>query len=90
MVCRLAPAESNRETCAHLATFVQDAERLLAALCACINENYRELEAHAAAECWLHLFEKRLEVAEDLPDLIDITADAVAHFVATHQYICIN
>lgn len=46
-------------------------------------EHLGERPAHFAAESCLHVFEKHLEVARDLPDLIEIKAETVALFAAT-------
>ena len=39
-------------------------------------------QAHAAADCWLRVFEERLEGSRDLPELTRITATAIALFVS--------
>jgi hypothetical protein len=38
--------------------------------------------AHAAADCWLRVFEERLEGSSELPELTRITAAAIALFVS--------
>jgi hypothetical protein len=38
--------------------------------------------SHGAAECWLQVFEERLEGSSDLPELTRITAAAIALFVS--------
>ena len=43
-----------------LENFTLDAERWLAALYCCVRTSYDSDAAHAAADCWLRVFEERL------------------------------
>ena len=65
-----------------LENFTLDAERWLAALYWCVRTSYGDDAAHAAAECWLQVFEKRFGESSDLPELTRITAAAIALFVS--------
>ena len=79
---RLVPATSNSKICCSLENFILDAERWLAALYRCVRTSYGDDAAHAAADCWLRVFEEQLEGSSDLPELTRITATAIALFVA--------
>jgi hypothetical protein len=57
----LVPASSNSKICCSLENFTLDAERWLAALYGCVRTSYGDDAAHAAADCWLRVFEERLE-----------------------------
>ena len=65
-----------------LENFTLDAERWLAALYWCVRTSYGDDAAHAAADCWLRVFEEQLEGSSDLPELTKITATAIALFVS--------
>ena len=65
--------------------FTSDAERWLAALYWYMRTSYGDDAAYAAAECWLHVFEERLETSSDLPELTKITAIAIARFELSPQ-----
>jgi hypothetical protein len=67
----LVPASSNSKIRCSLVNFTLDAER-----------SYGDDAAHAAADCWLRVFEERLEGSSDLPELTRITAAAIALFVS--------
>jgi hypothetical protein len=71
MAAHLLIASSNGKTCGCLASFMQDAERSLAALYYCVLETYDERAAHSAAESWLQILEERLEGPSDLPSGTD-------------------
>ena len=78
----LVPASSNSKIRCSLENFTLDAERWLAALHWCVRNNYGDDAAHAAADCWLLVFEERLEGPSDIPELTRITAEAIALFVS--------
>jgi hypothetical protein len=78
----LVPASSNSNIRCSLENFTLDAERRLAALHWCVRKNYGDDAAHAAADCWLRVFEERLEGSSGLPELTRITAAAIALFVS--------
>jgi hypothetical protein len=78
----LVPASSNSTIRDSLENFTLDAERWLAALYWCVRTSYGDDAAHAAADCWLRVFEERLEGSSDLPELTRITAAAIALFVS--------
>ena len=80
----LVPATSNSKICCSLENFTLDAERWLTALYWCVRTNYGHDAAHAAADCWLRVFEERLEGSSDLPELTKITAEAITLFVSNH------
>ena len=65
-----------------LENFTLDAERWLAALHWCVQTSYGDDAAHAAADCWLRVFEEQLEGSSDLPELTRITVTAIALFVS--------
>jgi hypothetical protein len=65
--------------------FTLDAERWLAALYGCVRASYGNDAAHAAAGCWLRVFEERREGSSGLPELAKITATAIALFVSNHR-----
>jgi hypothetical protein len=73
----LAPASSNSKIRCSLETFTLDAERWLAALYWCVRTSYGDDAAHAAADCWLRVFEEQLEGSSDLPELTRITAAVI-------------
>jgi hypothetical protein len=79
------PASSNSKTRCSLENFASDAERWLAALYRCVRTSYGDDAAHAAADCWLRVFEERLEGSNGLPELTRITAAAIALFVSNHR-----
>ena len=58
MPAQFVPATSNAKTC--LTSFMQDAERSLAALYYSAREICGEQAAHSAAEEWLRIFDERL------------------------------
>ena len=70
-----------------LENFTLDAERWLAALYWCVRTSCGDDAAHAAADCWLRVFEERLEGPSDLPKLTRITTAAIALFVLNHQIV---
>jgi hypothetical protein len=65
--------------------FTLDAERWLAALYWCVRTSCGNDAAHASADCWLRVFEERLEGSSGLPELTRITATAIALFVSDHR-----
>ena len=81
----LVPASSNSKPRCSLKNFTLDAEYLLAALYWCVGTSYGDDAADAAADCWLRVFEERLEGSSDLPELTRITAAAIALFVSNHR-----
>jgi hypothetical protein len=81
----LVPASSNSTTCCSLENFTSDAERWLAALYWCVRTSYGGDAAHAAADCWLRVFEERLEASNSLPELRRINAAAIALFVSHYR-----
>jgi hypothetical protein len=76
------PASSNSNIRCSLENFTLDAERWLAALYWSVRTSCGDDAAHAAADCWLRLFEERLEGSSDLPELTRITAASIALFVS--------
>jgi hypothetical protein len=80
----LAPARSNSNIRCSLENFTLDAGRWLSALYWCVRTSYGDDAAHAAADCWLRVFEERLDESSDLPELTKITATAIALF-ASHD-----
>jgi hypothetical protein len=76
------PASSNSKIRCSLENFILDAERWLAALYWCVRTSYGDDAAHAAADCWLRVFEEQVEGSSDLPELTRITAAAIALFVS--------
>jgi hypothetical protein len=78
----LGPASSNSKVCCSMESFTLDAERWLAALYCCVRTSYGDDAAHAAADCWLRVFEERLEGSRDLPELTRIFAAAIALFAS--------
>jgi hypothetical protein len=78
----LVPASSNSKIRDSLENFTLDAERWLAAFYWCVRTSYGDDAAHAAADCWLRVFEERLEGSSELPELTRITAAAIALFVS--------
>jgi hypothetical protein len=78
----LVPASSNSKFRCSLENFTLDAERWLAALYWCVRTSYGDDAAHGAADCWLRVFEERLEGSSELPELTRITAAAIALFVS--------
>jgi hypothetical protein len=80
----LVPVSSNSKTRCSLVKFTSDAERWLAALYLCVRTSYGEDAAHVAADCWLRVFEERLEGSNGFPELTRITAAAIALFVSNH------
>ena len=81
----LVHASSNSKIRGSPENFILDAERWLAALYWCVRKSYGDDSAHGAAECWLQIFEERLEGSSDLPELTRITAAAIALFVSNHR-----
>ena len=77
----LVPASSNSKIRCSLENFALDAERWLAALYWCVRTSYGDEAAHAAADCWLRVFEG----SSGLPELTRITAAAIALFVSNHR-----
>ena len=80
----LVPASSNSKSRCSLENFTLDAERWLAALYWCIRTSDGDDAAHAAAACWLRVFEERLEGSSGLPELTRITSASIAVFVSNH------
>jgi hypothetical protein len=78
----LVPASSNSKIRCSLESFTLDAERWLAALHWCVRTSYGDDAAHAAADCWLRVFEEQLEGSSSLPELTRITAAAIPLFVS--------
>jgi hypothetical protein len=78
----LVPGSSNLNIRCPLENFTLDAERWLAALYWSVRTSYGDDAAHAAADCWLRVFEERLEGPSDLPELTRITAAAIALFAS--------
>ena len=78
----LVLASSDSKIRGSMENFTLDAERWLAALYWCVRTSYGDDAAHAAADCWLRVFEERLEGSSDLPDLARITAAAIALFAS--------
>ncbi|MGA2909241.1 MAG: hypothetical protein ABSE36_16180 [Terracidiphilus sp.] len=85
MEAHLVPAGSNSKIRCSLENFTSDAERWLAALYWCVRTSYGDDAAHAAADCWLRVLEKRLEGSSDLPELTRITSAAIAVFVSNYR-----
>ena len=79
------PASSNSKIRGSLKNFTLYAERWLAALYWCARTSYGDDAAHAAADCWLRVFEEGLEGSSGLPELTKITAAAIALFVSNHR-----
>ncbi len=65
--------------------FTLDSERWLAALYCYAQTSYGDDAARAVADCWLRVFEERLEGSSGLPELTRITAAAIALFVSNHR-----
>lgn len=85
MDAHLVPPGSNSKAGCSLENFTLNAERWLAALYWCVRTSYGYDAARAAADCWLTVFEERLEGSSDLPELTRITAAAIALFVSNHR-----
>ena len=81
----LVPVSSDSTVGNSLENFTSNAERWFAALYWCIRTSYGDDAAHAAADCWLRVFEERLGGASGLPELTRITAAAIALFVSNHR-----
>jgi len=81
----LVPASSNSKPRCSLKNFTLDAEHWLGALYWCVGTSYGDDAADAAADCWLRVFEERLEGSSDLPELTRITATAMVLFELTHR-----
>jgi hypothetical protein len=81
----LVLASSDSKIRCSLENFALDAERWLAALYWCVRTSYGNDAARAAADCWLRVFEERLEGSSGLPELTRITATAIALFVSNHR-----
>ena len=81
----LVPASSNSDIRYFLENFTLDAERRLAVLYWSARTSYGDDAAHAAADCWLRVFEERLEGSSGLPELTKITAAAISLFVSNHR-----
>jgi hypothetical protein len=81
----LVQASSNSSIRCSLESFTSDAERWLAALYWCVRTSYGDDAAHAAADCWLRIFEERLEGSSGLPELTRITAAAITLLVSNHR-----
>jgi len=64
-----------------LASFAHEAERSLSALYRSVCASYGEKIAFFVAERWLALFEKRLAVCNELPEIGEIAAFAIAAFL---------
>jgi hypothetical protein len=79
----LIPVTSNSKIRCSLENFTLDAESWLAALYKCVQTSYGDVSAHAAADCWLRVFEEQLEGSTDLPELTRITGVAITHFILT-------
>jgi hypothetical protein len=82
MEAHLVPAGSNSKIRCSLENFTSDAERWLAALYWCVRTSYGDDAGHAAADCWLRVFEERLEGSNGHPELATITAEAIDVFVS--------
>jgi hypothetical protein len=80
----LVLASSDSKIRYSLENFTLDAERWLTALYWCVRTSCGDDAAHAAADCWLRVFEERLEGSSGLPELTRITAAAIALFVSNH------
>jgi hypothetical protein len=78
----LVPANSNSKIRRSLENFTLKAERWLAALYWCVRTSYGDDAAHAAADCWLRVFEEQLEGSSDPQELTRITAPAIAPCVS--------
>jgi hypothetical protein len=74
----LVLASSDSKIRCSLENFILDAERWLAALYWYVRTSYGNDAAHAAAYCWLRIFEERLEGSSGLPELTKTTAAAIA------------
>jgi hypothetical protein len=81
----LVPASSNSKSRCSLENLTLDAERWLAALYSCVRTSYGDDAGHAAADCWLRVFEEQLEGSSGVPELTRITAAAIAIFVSNHR-----
>lgn len=81
----LVLARSDSKIRCSLENFILDAERWLAALFWYVRTSYGNDAAHAAADCWLRVFEERLDGSSGLPELTRITATAIALFVSNHR-----
>jgi hypothetical protein len=81
----LVPAGYDTNIRCSLENFTSDAERWLAALYWCVRTSYGDDAADAAADCWLRVFEERLEGSSGLPELTRITAAAIAVFASNHR-----
>jgi hypothetical protein len=79
----LVRASSNSKIPCSVENFTLDAERWLAALHWSVRTSYGNEAAHAAANCWLQVFEERLEGSSGLPELTRVTAEAIALFEST-------
>jgi hypothetical protein len=79
------PATSDSTVRCSLENFTLDAERWLAALYWCVRTSYGDDAAHAAADCWLRVFEERFGGSSDLPEPTGITAAAIALFTSHHR-----
>jgi hypothetical protein len=62
----LLPASSHSKSRYSLENFTSDAERWLAALYWSVRTSYGDDAAHAAADCWLRVFEERLQGSSGL------------------------
>jgi hypothetical protein len=78
----LVTASSNSKSGCSLENLTVDAERWIAALYSSVRTSYGDDAAQAAADCWLRVFEERLEGSSDLPELTRITAAAIVLFVS--------
>ena len=82
----IVPATSGSKIRCSLENFTLDAERWIAAFYWCVRTSYGNDAAHAAAHCWLRVFEERLEGSSDIPDLTRITAAAIALFITIRRH----
>ena len=76
----LVLASSDSKILCSLENFTLDAERWLAALYCYVQTSYGDDAARAVADCWLRVFEERLEGSSGLPELTRITAAAIAEW----------
>jgi hypothetical protein len=81
----LVLASSDSKIRSSLENLTLDAERWLAALYWFVLTSYGDDAAYAAADCWLRVFEERLEGSRGLPELTRITTTAIGLFVSDHR-----
>jgi hypothetical protein len=78
----LVSVSSNSTTPDALEDFTSDAERWLGALYWSVRADYGDDAARTAAECWLQVFEERLEESSDQPELTGTTVTAIVRFAS--------